>query len=222
MTNAHFNKPLLFLIPLLMANPLPATAAADQGKLKCWVNDAGVTECGNYVPPQFSQQGFTEFNPQGKEVKKVERAPTPEEIAEFEQREEEERKKEEQLEKDRALLTLFGTEKDIEMARTAELNTIDGQIQSIETILNGLKGNLTDLEESYERSKNNPSVSPSQLNAIETNIDSAKKRIRDTEETLNKKVNERLEANNRYNSYLQRYQDIIRRRGHVLPKVEEQ
>lgn len=222
MMNSHFNKPILFLIPLLMANSLPTMAAADQGKIKCWVNDDGVTECGNYIPPKFSQQGFSEFNQEGQLVDKVKRAPTPEEIAEFERQEKEEQEKEEQLKKDRALLALFSTEKDIEMARTAELNTIDGQIQSIETILNGLKGNLVDLEDSYERSKNNPSVSQSQLNAIESNIDSAKKRIKDTDETLNKKINERLEANQKYDTYLQRYQDIIQRRGHVLPPATKE
>lgn len=221
MMNTHFNKPIWFLISLLMANPLPTTAA-DQGEFECWVNDEGVTECGNYIPPKFSQQGFTKFNLEGQFVEKVKRAPTPEEIAEFERQEKAEEEKEKQEKEDNALRALFSTEKDIEMARTAELNTIDGQIQSIETILNGLKGNLVDLEESYERSKNNPSVSQSQLDTIEANIDSAKKSIRDTEDTLNKKNNERLEANNKYDSYLQRYQDIIKRRGHVLPEATEE
>ena len=200
---------------------ISAQAAEEKNKYQCWTNEDGVTECGNYVPPEYSQGGFKIFNDQGVQLKEINRAPTPEEVAALERKKEEERKRQEQMKKDRALLALFGTERDIELARTAMLNTIDGQINGIETVLEGYKANLVDLEKSYEQSKNNSSVSETQLQAIQTNIDNAKKRIQDTEDTLRKKKEERNKVEEEYDIYTQRFRDIMKRRGGVHKKEND-
>jgi chromosome segregation ATPase len=190
-----------------------AQAADKKGKIQCWTNDEGIMECGNVIPPQYSQQGFKVYNEQGQAIKEVERAPTPEEIAAMKKKEDDELLRKEQEKKDQALLALFSTEKDIELSRTALLNQIDGQMNGIETILEGLKGNLVDLKESYQRSKENSAVTETQLQAIERNVESVSKRIRDTEDSLRKKVEERERINVEYDTYLARYQDIMTRRS---------
>lgn len=205
---------ILFLV-------ISAPAAEEKKKYQCWNNEDGVTECGSYVPPEYSQGGFKIFNDKGVQLKKVDRAPTPEEIAELARKKEEERKRQEQIKKDRALLALFSTERDIEMARTAMLTTIDGQISGIETVLGGYKANLVDLEKSHEQSKNNSSVSETQLQAIQSNIDNAKKRIRDTEDTLRKKKEERKKVEEEYDIYTQRFRDIMKRGGVPHKKENE-
>jgi len=48
---------------------------------QCWTDENGNTACGDVVPPQHSQKGFKELNPQGALVDQVGRAKTPEEIA---------------------------------------------------------------------------------------------------------------------------------------------
>jgi hypothetical protein len=214
------NKLTLSAVLFSIISTVPA--AENKQKYQCWTNEDGITECGNYVPPQYSQSGFQEFNDQGIPVGKVDRAPTPEELAQLEQQKEVERQRQAQLKKDQALLALFSTERDIELARSAVLNTIDGQINGMETVLAGYKANLTDLEKSYEKSQDNPSVSASQLQTIQTDIASAKRRIQDTEDTLQKRKEERQKVEEEYDIYKQRFQDIMRRGGVPRKKADDE
>ena len=59
----------------LLAATLPAQAA-----IKCWTNKEGVRECGEKVPPEYSQSGFETRNTQGMVTEETERARTAEEI----------------------------------------------------------------------------------------------------------------------------------------------
>lgn len=213
------NKLTIFAVLSSIISAVPA--AENKQKYQCWTNEDGITECGNYVPPQYSQSGFQEFNDQGMPIGEVNRAPTPEELVQLEQQEEAERQRQAQLKKDQALLALFSTERDIELARSAMLNTIDGQINGTETVLAGYKANLADLEKSYEKSQDNPAVSASQLQTIQTNIANAKRRIQDTEDTLRKRQEERQKVEAEYDIYKQRFQDIMKRGGVPRKKAND-
>jgi archaellum component FlaC len=204
MKNFSLNKLALFSILCLIAQPLYA------GNIRCWINNEDVFECGNYIPQEYSQKGFTEYDQYGRKIKEVEPAPTPEEIAEQKRQEEAERQYQEQLKKDRAFLDIFATERDIELAREAGLTSIDRHIQSIETIIEGLKRNIKDLENSYERSKD-LNASKRQLETIQGNIDSVKKRLKDTEDTLQQMHRDRNDTNKEYDAYIQQYREIKRR-----------
>ena len=202
MKNFSVKKPILFLILLL--TPFPCFA----GKIQCWVNADGITECGNYIPPQYSQRGFTEYNKQGRKSKEVERAPTPEELAERQRQKEQQLQRQWQEEQDRALRAIFSTETDIEQGRAAVLSTIDGQIQSQQTIINGLEGNFDDIKRNYDLSKKNPDVSKKQLSAIRRNLADVEKRIKEHRKILQDKQDERTETQLKYDTDLQRYLDI--------------
>ncbi len=133
-------------------------------------------------------------------------------------------RKQEQLRKDRDLLSLFSTEKGIESARTAELSTIEGQVQSIHTILEGLKGNLIAQEESFQLSAEaaaKSEITQSQLDTIQRNIGSARKRITDLEITLQNKATERNEINKKYDDYMQRFRDVQTRSELAMEEGEE-
>lgn len=200
---------------LLFAVPAPA------GSYKCWKNEDGITECGNYVPPQYSQQGFKEFNEEGMRVKQWDRALTEEEIAEKKREEETEKQRKAQLAKDRELLDLFGSKDDIQRARMAVLNTIDGQIHSIETIITSLENNLEDLQANLEQSVENSEVPESQIEIIKNNIESVKQRIEDSRSTLRGKQEEKTKANKEYDEYLKRFRSI-KRHGGLPPKTPEE
>jgi len=206
MKNLFTNKLTLFFIFCLIAQPLYAK------RIRCWTNDEGVFQCANYVPQQYSQLGFTEYDKSGRKIKDIKAAPTPEEIAERERQEEQERRDQEQLKKDRAFLDIFSNEQDIETARSAGLKAIDDEIRSLEAIIEGLKRNVKAMENSYERSKA-LNASKRQLTTIQGDIDSVKKRIKDTEGTLQQMQMERDDTNKEYDGYIQRYRDIKRRRG---------
>jgi archaellum component FlaC len=213
MKNFYVGKLVLFFAVLFFVSALQA----GKNWHYCWDNEEGVRECGDYIPSQYSQKGFFRCRI-GSECEYVKPAPTPEEIAEIARKKEEERKRKLQEKKDRALLALFATEDDIENARKAVLETINGQIQSLQTIINGLKGNLENLKKSYEFSKKNPDVSKEQLSSIQRNIASVKKRLQKNEETLQDKRHEKDGTNKKYDKYLQQFRNI-QRRG--LPPKEE-
>jgi len=208
MKNYGPNKQVLFFVLLLVTSPLPAS------DYFCWDNDDGVRECGNYVPAQYSQKGFLKRGENGV-WKQVKPAPTQEEIVELERQKEEERKRQQQEEEDKALLKLFSSEQEIELAYEADLVTIDGRIKSIETILEELQGNLQAIEENFEYNKKAASLSESQMNAIKTNIEGVKTRIRDTEATLQDKRLERDKIDKRYDTIKKKYQDIMYRQSNV-------
>lgn len=209
MKNIILTKLTLLIILLTVAHPLYAV------KIKCWTDENGNLACGDFVPPNYSQKGFIVFNELGIKIKDVERAPTLEEIAKLEAVKQKKLKQEEQRKKDEELLALFSTERDINRSRTAALSSIDGKLQSLQSILDALKGNLDELSISYERSQNNVEVSPEQLEAIQRNIDRVKKRIENNETTLQDKLKEREEINREYDGYLERYRDIMQRRSGV-------
>jgi len=205
MKNIFTNKLALFFILCLIAQPLYAN------KIRCWTNDEGVFECGNYIPQEYSQKGFSEYDESGRKIKDIKPAASPEEIAERERQQEQERQHQEQLKKDRAFLDIFPNERDIETARQAELRAIDSEIRSLEAIIEGLKRNVKAMENSYERSKA-LNASKRQLTTIQGNIDSVKKRIKDTEDTLQQTQIKRDKTNQKYDGHIQRYRDIKRRR----------
>lgn len=192
---------------------------AQDSNYKCWQDEDGVTNCGNVVPPQYSQQGFQEFNKEGVLSKKVNPAPTEAELAEFKKQEEEAERKKKQDAEDQALLNLFSTEQDIERARTAIVASIDGNVHSIETIVTSLEKNREDMEKNLEESKNNPDVPASQLDTLQKNIEDVKYRLKTNRQTLQEKASEKEKVNKEYDEYLRRYRDI-KRRG-VKPKSEK-
>ncbi|EDN69662.1 conserved hypothetical protein, secreted [Beggiatoa sp. PS] len=210
-------KKLLFVFILL-----PLTQPLSAGNIQCWTDENGNRACGDFIPPQYSQGGFSVYTPKGIKIKEINRAPSADEIAAKERQKEKELQHQEQRKKDEALLALFGTERDIELARAGALSSIDGQLQSLQTILDGIKGNLEDLLLSYERSQDNESVTKNQLEAIQRNIDRVKKRIADNEATLQNKLKERETINKEYDDYVQRYRDIMQRRSQIPKENKKQ
>ena len=215
--DSKFSK-LAFLL-LFFAHPLFAG-----GNIYCWVNDDNVRECANYIPQQYSQHGFVEYDSKANKINTVKPALTSLEIAKIRRKELDKLRLAEQRKKDEKLLVLFSSESDIEASRKSEISTIDGQIQSIESILGGLKRNLSALQESYDQSKNHPTLQnkPRQLRAIQKNIDSVKRRVEDTEDTLNKMRAERVKANRKYDVYIKHYEEIQERRRQERFSVRSQ
>lgn len=212
----NFHYPDLNKLAWLLLIPLSSPVWAEGG-IKCWTNDDGVKECGNVVPPQYSQKGHVELSGEGTVVKEVAAAKSKEEIAEEQRKEEEKRKCQEQANKDQALLNLFSKAEDIEIARQAIVSTIDGQINSIQTIVDSLEKNLQELERNFEESKDNKDVPDSQRETMKRNIESAKQRINNNQDTLNTRIKEREDANKEYDLYAQRFKEIKARRATQLP-----
>ena len=100
-----------------------ALAPAQAGNFKKWVDEHGVTHYGTSVPPQYRDRAHSELNQQGIEVKKHDRAKTPEELKRDKAlaalRAEQKKLLEEQQARDRILLNLYRNEDDLVWRVTA-------------------------------------------------------------------------------------------------------
>ena len=134
---------------LLFALALASGNAASG--IKCWTNSEDVKECGNVVPPEYSQEGHSEVSEQGITTNTTDRAKTPEELAAEKQAIAEQEVRNEIAAKiathDRVLLDTFTTEEDLLLARDGKLAAIDTRILHTQQIATDLEHKLSNLEE---------------------------------------------------------------------------
>lgn len=147
--------PFLFVSTFLFVSLSAPVSLA--GSIKCWTNKQGVRECGNAVPPEYSQQGHEEI--QGFKVKRTEGALSPEELeaklrAEREKAERDalhRQKVRERLTQDRVLLNTFTTADELKLALDGKVAVIDSRIRLTSNRVTKLKANLLQLEEQAAR-----------------------------------------------------------------------
>lgn len=127
-----------------------AFTSVQAARIKCWTNNEGIRECGNVVPPEYSQKGHQELSSQGIVKKTVERAKTGEELKEEirlkELKKQEEIKAAKQGERDRVLLDTFSNEDEIIMTR-------DGKIAALATEIRITHAKIKRLQESFNALK---------------------------------------------------------------------
>lgn len=124
------------LLPLLIAGVVCALlahpAAAEGRKLFRWVDEKGHVHFSDVVPPSEAKQGRSELDDRGMTIRKIERAKTPDEIAEEKRkahiRAELERVAREQAAYDRNLLDTYSSVKALEQARDDKITGLQGQI----------------------------------------------------------------------------------------------
>lgn len=125
------------------------------GEIKCWKNNDGFRECGQVVPPEYSQKRIEVINERGITVRVIEGAKTPEQLAEDARLAEEKKRQQEQRQYDRNLLITYTKDEDIEAARDKKINALQlsidltaGNAKVLERKLNKLRQQAAD----YERS----------------------------------------------------------------------
>jgi hypothetical protein len=120
----------LAAVVLLALLPVHAARAATYK----WVDDKGVVHYTDKVPPEAVNKGNVELNKQGVPIRKTDPALTPEQRRQRELQEEQQRliarQNEEAARRDRALLSSYTTEAEIELSRRRGLQTIESIIQS--------------------------------------------------------------------------------------------
>lgn len=121
------------LIPLLVLALLSFPASA---KMYKWTDEKGETHYGDTIPPQYATQPSSELSPRGTVLKKNEGALTPEQRKAKEEeaarQKEEKQKAQEQQRRDRALLSTYSSEAEIDRVRDRRLQQVQLQIQNIE------------------------------------------------------------------------------------------
>jgi Domain of unknown function (DUF4124) len=212
-----------FILLLCFFTPLTNVQA-----YQCWTDENGNTACGDTVPPQHSQKGFKEVNPQGALVDQVGRAKTAEEIA-AEKRVAQQKVKDEEEQKNREteeqkLLMQFSSENDIAVQRDQQLTTIDTGISITESQINSLRKNLTDMEKTLDEMDVHKILNKQQRDTQRArtaeNIGAIKHNMKYLQENLDSKHKERDKVQEEFDEYLVRYKDIMSRRRKMTPEEE--
>jgi hypothetical protein len=192
---------ILALAAALAACPLLALAATYK-----WVDDKGVVHYTDKIPPEQVDKGNVQLDKQGVPVKRTEPAPTPEQKrakAEQEAREKQLAKERELIDRrDRALLSTYTMESEIDLARRRALATIDQQIQSSTAYTTQLNKRKDDLEAKKKASKDGvPPVIEREL----ANLDTELARQADLVAAKQKEV---VLVNVRYDADLKRWREL--------------
>ncbi len=194
-------------VVLALATLLVAPAAG--ARIKCWVNDEGVRECGNRVPPEYAGKSLQEINEQGIKIKETARAKTPEEIRrEQEARARAERERaaaRERAKRDRVLLATFTSEEDLLRTRDGQFSAIDARIKNLIRSLDKLKRKRELLRAEAANQELSGKTVSDDLRAQIAQIDA---RITRQGEIIEQRRRERAELERRFESDLARYREL--------------
>jgi hypothetical protein len=135
------------LLGVCLVMAAPGAVAAGMYK---WTDDKGTVHYSDQMPPEAVNKGTVVMDKQGRPVKKIEAAPTPEQQKAKELEDERQkamvRLRDEQTRKDQALLQSYTSEDEIEFARSRALSAVTIQIKSAETYTTGLTRRQQELE----------------------------------------------------------------------------
>ncbi len=164
------------LLALIAAAALLANAAPARAALYKWVDEKGVVHYTDTLPPEAVDKARTELNKQGVEVKKTDKALTPEQRRALEQDAQKQkltaRQQEEVARRDRALLSSYTSEAEIDLARKRSLQTIDNVVQSTLAYSEQLNKRKVEIEAKKEELKGKPIVAvyDRELESIESEL----------------------------------------------------
>jgi len=114
-------------------------------KMYKWVDDKGTTHYGETIPPEYANKNRTELDKAGRVVEKKE-VLTPEERRAKEQADAKKRADEEAAleakRRDKMLVSTYSNEKEIDLARSRNLQQIDARVNSISSQVKTANANL--------------------------------------------------------------------------------
>lgn len=159
---------------------LAFAAGAPAQQLYKWTDEKGVVHYTDKAPPDA--RGSTVLDKQGRQVGKIEAAPTPEQ-ARAKQAEEERQKaaakeQESTARRDRALMQSYTSESEIELARARTVATYESQIQSAQAYLGQLTKRKQELDLRKSKFASDKPLPP-QLEHDSANVDAEFAKNRD-------------------------------------------
>ena len=185
-----------------LAYALPAKSATYK-----WVDEKGVVHYTDKLPPEMANKGGTMLDKQARPVKRIEPAPTPEQVrareAEDEQRRLLAKANEEIARRDRALISSYTTEGEIDLARSRALGTIDAQLESSTAYLHQLNRRKDEL------AKRREALAGKQMTpAMEREVEGTDSELEKTLAFLDQKKKERVAVVARYDADRTRWREL--------------
>lgn len=191
-------------LALLCALPFAA-----HGGMYKWVDEKGVTQYGDVIPPQYAGQGKTELNKRGVPMKQTDAAPTPEQIQQRAMQQELQRQQDqlklEQKRKDMALLNTYTSAEEIDLARDRHVTQAELVIRATETRLAPAEARHNDLKKQVEAIKRNGKPVPP---ALEKNFKRSESEVQGLRDIIAQKRNESQSIRSRFDADKKRFGEL--------------
>ena len=180
-------------------------------KMYKWVDDNGTTHYGETIPPEYANKDRSQLD-KGRVTKKVEVLTPEERRAEEAAKKTADAKKRadedlalEQKRRDKALVNTYSNEKEIDLARSRNLQQVDARINSISSQLKMSNDNLLALQkESDGLVKAGKKAPPS----LQEDIQETQSRINKLQQDLDKASAEKATMDARYDADKVRYKEL--------------
>ncbi len=183
-----------------------AGCAAAAGMYK-WTDDKGVVHYSDQMPPEAVNKGTVVFDKQGRPIKKIEAAPTAEELKAKEAEDEHQkaiaRVRDEQTRKDMALLQSYTSGDEIDFARNRAISAVSNQIKSAEAYTAEMTRRQQELEKKKAALGDKPVPA-----ALESELKGLNDEIGRQGRLLAQKKDELATINARYDVDKRRWQEI--------------
>lgn len=203
------------ILALALAVAAGSALAQSKGKIVCWKDKSGKTVgCGDSVPPEYQLSATKELDKRGVTRKTTEsaaeqaakvKAPDVDLAKQKAQTEEEQRKLAEQRRQDNALINTFANEKEIDVKR-------DRELQSLELQLGQLKGSLKNANDRQAEINARSDALEKSKKPVPDNVKAEKAQAAEDIQKLQQRVaakeKEMAEIRARYAEYRKRYSDL--------------
>ena len=200
------NKKLLNLIiffmlcEMILANHVSA-------RMKCWTNSEGIKECGDKIPPEYTQQGYQELSKGGIVLEEKERIKTKEELKKAKKEAaiiaREEKKEQKKKANDKMLLETFASIKEIETTR-------DQKIEAVESTIKITQKRIIKLQYLLDDELNQNSLDK-QIDGEDKKFNNAellKEQISDNKKFIKDKIDEQGKIKKTYMEYISRFKKL--------------
>ncbi len=197
----------------LLALALASSSGAAHAATYKWVDEKGVIHYTDKMPPEEMNKGRIELNKQGVPVKATEPAPTPEQrraMALAEQRQKEiAKQQDDQARRDRALLSSYTSESEIDLARNRSLRTIESVVESSKAYSEQLAKRKAGIEAKKKTDyAGKPLPTP-----LERELESINAELARQDELITQKQKEVVAVNARYDADKKRWRELIAAKG---------
>jgi len=194
---------LLVALAIGITFSLPVAA-----KMYKWVDDKGTTHYGETIPPEYANKNRTELDKSGRVVDKKE-VLTSEERRANEQAEAKKRTDAEAAletkRRDKALVNTYSNEKEIDLARSRNLQQIEARVNSISSQVKAATGNLLAFQKEADGlTKSGKPIPPT----LKEDLQESQTRLNKLNQDLEKANAEKTAMEARYDADKARYKEL--------------
>lgn len=202
----NFRSQRLWMLAAAGVTLAMATGTMAAGMYK-WTDEKGIVHYSDQMPPEAVNKGTTVFDKQGRPLKKIEPAPTGDQLKAKELEDERlkatARQRDEQQRKDMALLQSYTSEDEIEFARARAVSAVTAQIKAADAY----SADMTRRQQEIEKQKTALAGKPVPP-ALENELVSLTNELDRQTRLIAQKKDELASINARYDVDKKRWQDI--------------